>query len=74
MKITYDLLADAAYIAFTTAITPGQVARTYTCNPTEVGGQINLDFDVEGRLLGVEVLNASKGLPLEALDFAEHIE
>jgi len=35
----------------------------YPCDPVEVGGMINLDFDENGRLVGVEVLAASSKLP-----------
>ncbi len=71
MRFTYDSSADAAYIYLVPEITPGQVAKTYACDPLEVGGQINLDFDSSGKLLGVEVLDASKRLP-EAL-LKEHL-
>jgi uncharacterized protein YuzE len=42
----------------------------YPCDPREVDGEINLDFDSEGRLLGIEVLDASKMLPDEVLQQA----
>jgi uncharacterized protein YuzE len=52
--------------------------QTTTSNPSggrimhltydrNVGGMINLDFDASGRLVGVEVLDASRLLPPEAL-------
>jgi uncharacterized protein YuzE len=63
MRITYDPKADAAYIYVVDEIQPGGVARTYPCDPREVNGQINLDFDSEGRLLGIEVLDARRKLP-----------
>ena len=66
MRVTYDATVDAAYVYLVDEIGPGGVARTYPCDPREVRGQINLDFDSEGRLLGIEVLDASKKLP-EAL-------
>jgi uncharacterized protein YuzE len=62
MHIKYDATVDAAYIYLVDFITSGGVAKTYPCDPREVGGEINLDFDSEGRLLGVEVLDASKKL------------
>ena len=65
MRITYDPKADAAYIYLVDEISPGGVARTYPCDPLEVNGQINLDFDSEGRLLGIEVLDAKKRLPVD---------
>ncbi len=73
MKITYDPSADAAYIYLTPAVDQGQVDRTYACDPVEVGGQINLDFDALGRLLGIEVLDASRKLPELLLKAAEII-
>ena len=66
MNITYDPEADAAYI-YLVPIEPGGVARTYSCDPAIVGGMINLDFDAEGRLLGIEVLDASEKLPASVL-------
>jgi uncharacterized protein YuzE len=66
MNVKYDAQADAAYIQLVDEIGAGGVAKTYPCDPTEVG-MINLDFDREGRLLGIEVLGASKVLPLELL-------
>jgi uncharacterized protein YuzE len=71
MKITYDRSVNAAYIYL--AVNQGQVEKTYTCDPIEVGGQINLDFDVSGRLFGIEVLDASHKLPRELLETAEII-
>ena len=69
MRITYDPQTDAAYI-YLKEISPGSVRKTYPCDPREVGGMINLDFDSEGILVGIEVIGASKRLPssLLALD------
>jgi uncharacterized protein YuzE len=70
MKMSYDRSVDAAYIQVAAQIEAGGVAKTYPCDPLEVGGEINLDFDAEGRLIGIEVLDASKKLPPELLDLA----
>jgi uncharacterized protein YuzE len=67
MKITYDRETDAAYI-YLVPIANGGVAQTYPCDPAEVNGMINLDFDSDGRLLGIEVLDASRKLPKSVLD------
>lgn len=67
MRIEYDPSADAAYIQLVEAIGAGGVAKTYPCDPREVGGMINIDFDAAGRMIGIEVLDASKMLPPEAL-------
>ncbi len=67
MKLSYDRSVDAAYIQLAREIAAGGVAKTYPCDPLEVSGQINLDFDAEGRLIGIEILDASKKLPPELL-------
>jgi uncharacterized protein YuzE len=67
MKIRYDRSADAAYIEIAGEIGIGGVARTYLCDPREVEGMINLDFDADGRLVGIEVMDASKRLPPDVL-------
>jgi uncharacterized protein YuzE len=51
MKIEYDKQVDALYIR----IQEEGVARTQ-----ELSDCINLDFDDQGRLIGLEVLSASK--------------
>ena len=63
MKITYDKSVDAAYIYLIDEIRPSAVKRTYSCDPVEVNGEINLDFDADDRLIGIEILGASKRLP-----------
>lgn len=67
MKITYDATADAAYLQLAEEISAGSVDRTYTCDPNEVRGIVNLDLDASGRIVGIEVLTASALLPPEAL-------
>jgi uncharacterized protein YuzE len=71
MRIKYDSRADAAYIWIADDIGQGGVASTYLCNPIEIQGMINLDFDADGHLVGIEVMDASKRLPPEALLAAE---
>ncbi len=51
MKIEYDKEVDALYIRLQEKL----VSRTQ-----EVADGVNLDFDEEGRLIGVEVLNATE--------------
>ena len=71
MRVRYDSSVDAAYIQIADEIGLGGVASTYLCDPREVQGMINLDFDASGRLIGIEVMDASKVLPPEALQAAE---
>jgi uncharacterized protein YuzE len=75
MRITYDKSADAVYIYLipNKEIRPGWSKKTYPCDPAEVGGMINLDFDEKGRLGGIEILGANHKLPKEILDSAEVI-
>lgn len=70
MTITYDKEIDAAYIYFKHPIEPGEVANTYLCDPSKINGMINLDFDANDILLGIEIIGASKKLPLKILEQA----
>lgn len=73
MRVTYDRSANAAYIYLVPTIANGQIAKTYACDPIEIVGQINLDFDASGQLLGIEVLDADRLLSEELLKEAEII-
>lgn len=73
LKVTYDEAANAAYIYLKPGAEGARVARMYACDPIEVDGMINLDFDASGRLVGVEVLAARTKLSPELLAMAEDI-
>lgn len=62
MRIEYDKEADAAYIYVNGEIKKGEAAKTISLNDT-----INLDFDKDNKLLGIEVLDASKNIPKKAV-------
>ncbi|HEY4114060.1 MAG TPA: DUF2283 domain-containing protein [Rhizomicrobium sp.] len=72
VRVSYDRTVDAAYIRLGETLAAGslveRVVKTYCCDPGEVDGMINLDFDDGGRLVGIEVLNASKKLPVHLLN------
>lgn len=51
MKIEYDKEVDALYI---------RIQEKYVSRTQEVSEGVNLDFDEEGRLIGLEVLGAAK--------------
>ncbi|MBE2998060.1 DUF2283 domain-containing protein [Nocardiopsis sp. HNM0947] len=71
MDLTYDAEADAAYMTLGGPIAPGQAAQQIHSLATPGNrGEVTLDFDAEGRLLGVEVLNASAVLAPDLLDGA----
>jgi len=58
MRVSYDEEADAAYIYIKDKILPKEVKKTISLNE-----DINLDFDKDKKILGIEVLHASKVLP-----------
>ena len=68
MKITYDKRADAAYIYLENRIDAGGISRAYNCDPFEAQAEINLHFDSSDRLVGIEILDASKLLPKNLLE------
>ena len=61
MKITFDKEADAAYI-YLTEIAKGEVARTVSLNES-----VYIDLDKKGRMLGIDILSASRNLPASAI-------
>jgi uncharacterized protein YuzE len=65
MRVKYDRGADAAYISLIERIAPGEAKRQEV---TESG--LVLDFDAQGRLLGIEVLDPRRMLRPETLDAA----
>jgi len=74
VRVTYDETANAAYVYLTDPQVRTKVSRMYPCDPVGVGGMINLDFDEQGRLIGVEVLAASSKLPEYLLDSSERLD
>ncbi|MGY4984076.1 DUF2283 domain-containing protein [Streptomyces sp. 900105755] len=73
-RVTYDKKADAAYVYFIDPQARAKAARMYPCDPVGVGGMINLDFDEQDRLIGIEVLAASSKLPKYLLESAERVD
>ncbi len=69
MRITYDKEADAVYIYIKYPIKKGEVKKTV---PTDAGPI--LDFNKKGKLLGIEILRASKVLNKEFLKEAKRID
>lgn len=65
MKIEYDKEADAAYIYLKYPLKDGECKQT-----KELSEDIILDYDADGKLIGVEVLNASKRLNKEVIQEA----
>ena len=55
MKIEYSKEADAIYVYFTEA---------YVAKSKEIEDGVAVDFDEEGRLIGIEVLDVSRRFSL----------
>ena len=54
MKIEYDQEVDALYI---------RVQERYVAKTQEISEGVNLDFDEEGKLIGLEILDATERYP-----------
>jgi uncharacterized protein YuzE len=67
MRIRYDPVADAAFIDLKTPIGPGDVPDSHVCDVNFKEAAIILGFGRDGRLIQLEILGASKVLPLELL-------
>ncbi len=65
MKVTYDAQVDCAYIYLDD---PGKKAMRTMAIAHE---GINLDFDVRGALIGIEVMQATRRLPAALIATAQ---
>lgn len=67
MQFNYDATVDAAYLNLVDRdLRPGEAAQQSDIISTPMSrGSVILDFDTEGRLLGIEVLSAKAVLPPE---------
>jgi len=64
-KASYDAEADAVYIALVDPIADGEVDRTIDLEASELGIPLLVDLDKAGRVIGIEVLQASRHLHLD---------
>lgn len=62
MKATYDKDADAAYIYVKDTVAKGEIKNTISLNEN-----IILDFDKQQKLVGIEILSASKVIPKKSV-------
>ena len=70
MKYTYDKNVDAVYIYLDY---PNKVNTTdsFSIDKLLPFGDVNIDFDMKGLIVGIEILNASKYLSANFLKNAE---
>ena len=59
VEITFDPEADAAYLTIVDRIEPGEAVAQVVVEDDRLRGEVILDLDEAGQLLGVEVLGAS---------------
>jgi uncharacterized protein YuzE len=71
VKLTYDADVDAAYVYLVDAITAGAVTETRLAMLEFDRASIAFDFDADGKILGLEILGASRVLTKETLRHAE---
>ena len=65
MRITFDKKADAVYIYF---------KEQKVANTKELDNDTFVDYDREGRVVGIELLNASKRIPVGKLSKVIKVE
>lgn len=66
--IEYDVEADAAYV-YVTKIGAGEAVEQVVLEDDQLpGGELIIDLDNQGRLLGFELLSASTALPSKLLE------
>ncbi|MGW5266416.1 DUF2283 domain-containing protein [Microbispora sp. NPDC004025] len=70
MRIDHDRENNVAYIYLVDEIGEGEAVTQIEVEDDELRGEIVLDLDREGRLLGIEVLGASRILRPEVLALA----
>ena len=58
MKIYYDQKVDAAYL---------QMSEETPSGVVEISEGVNLDLTEDGKIAGIEILNASEKFPLQSL-------
>jgi uncharacterized protein YuzE len=56
--ITYDRNADAAYIYLTPSMAVGEASHQVMVDEVPGDSEIVLDFNDEGRILGIEIIGA----------------
>jgi len=73
MRTTFSKSANAVYI-YLDEIKKGGVAKTHPIIIKEMNGEVNLDFDKNEQLVGIEILGANKILPKKILNSAEKLD
>jgi uncharacterized protein YuzE len=67
--MTYDPSGGAAYVYLVDRIAPGEAKR----QEVVLDGQVVLDLDAHGKLLGIEIIEGDSLLRPETIASAEHL-
>jgi uncharacterized protein YuzE len=73
VRMTHDADANAAYIYLVDEIARGEIAHSRVADIPMDNATITVDFDAEGRVLGIELLGASRALRAETIRADEDI-
>jgi uncharacterized protein YuzE len=71
MKVTFDAASDAAFVVLGDAIPPGGAPRSQICDLEIENTAVILLFSPDDRLVGLEILGASRVLPPQVLAQAQ---
>ncbi len=72
VKITYDAEVNAAYVHLVDSIAEGEaVTQQHSIFTPGNRSELILDYDVDGHLLGIDILHADQILREELLQSAE---
>jgi uncharacterized protein YuzE len=72
LRVTFDRSADCAFI-YLREIEAGGVATACNVECDEAMGDVVVNLDREGRIIGIEIIGATRGLPAAVLESAERI-
>lgn len=70
MRLIYDPQVDAAYLYLVPSIGKGEVVRTVSSMLDLDRSFVAFDVDSKGKILGIEILGASRVLPAVAIEEA----
>jgi len=73
MRLTHDAEADADYVYMVEEIDRGEVTSSRVAAIRFENASLLVDLDADGRVLGIEVLGASRVLRAETIQAAEDI-
>jgi uncharacterized protein YuzE len=72
VRVTFERSSNSAYI-YLKEQARGEAVRQHHVGEPRTRGEIVLDFDKKGRLIGIEVLGATRVLPEGILRKAERL-